>query len=398
MSILTPSNGPAMHAPRVIFLITASATGKVSSINGSKMSKTILVTSAGSGAVNNLMRSILRGDGSTTLIGCHHDRFILKKSPAHRNFLVSAADPEDRPSEDFDQALRSIVAIAGVDLIIPGNDHDALVLARIHESRPLPCCALLPSSETITLCQDKYALYVRLRDGQIPVPRTYPITDRTSLDEAWSAVAPGKLAWCRIRRGVGSRGATKVRDPDQAWAWISYWHTMRDVPVEDFTLSEFLPSRDYNAQGLWSDGKLILIKMCERISYLNADQNPSGTGSTPALAKTVWKQSVIQSCEAAIRAIDGSVCGIFNFDLKESEAGVPCITEINASRFAMITNIYDLVGRHNMAGTYCRLACGDPVNIDDPYDHPGEHYLVRELDALPDIFQCKDLFERIERV
>ena len=28
-----------------------------------------------------------------------------------------------------------------------------------------------------------------------------------------------------------------VRDADQAWNWISYWHTMRGVPVEDFTLS-----------------------------------------------------------------------------------------------------------------------------------------------------------------
>ena len=79
-----------------------------------------------------------------------------------------------------------------------------------------------------------------------------------------------------------------VRDTEQAWNWISYWHTMRDVPVEDFTLSEFLPGRDYNVQGLWFEGRLVLIKMCERLSYLNADQHPSGMASTPALAKTVW--------------------------------------------------------------------------------------------------------------
>ena len=46
--------------------------------------------------------------------------------------------------------------------------------------------------------------------------------------------------------------------------------------------------------------------------------------------------------------------GVFNFDLKENEAGIPCITEINAGRFAMITNIYDLIGRHNMAASYAQ--------------------------------------------
>jgi glutathione synthase/RimK-type ligase-like ATP-grasp enzyme len=360
-----------------------------------KMSRRILITSAGSGQCNNLMRSLLHGDASTLLIGCHSDRFVLKKSAAKRNFLVPVADPEDGVSPAFDQALRSVIAITGVDLIIPGNDRDALVLARINERECLPCCAFLAKVRTIALCQDKYALNVLLRDQHIPVPRTYPVRDRASLIEAWRTLAPGELAWCRIRRGVGSRGATKVRDADQAWNWIDYWHTMRGVPVEDFTLSEFLPGRDYNVQGLWLDGNLVLIKMCERISYLNADQNPSGMGSTPALAKTVWEPAAIEACEAAIRAVDRDARGVFNFDLKENKAGVPCITEINAGRFAMITNLYDLTGRHNMAATYGLLACGASVHIDDPYDDPGEHYLVRELDTLPEIFGASELFERI---
>jgi carbamoyl-phosphate synthase large subunit len=308
------------------------------------------------------------------------------------------ANSEDGASSAFDRALRSVIAIAGVDLVIPGNDCDALVLARIDESVPLPCRSFLSKAEAIALCQDKYALNVLLRAQNIPVPRTYPVMDRASLFEAWRALDPRELAWCRIRRGVGSRGATKVRDADQAWNWISYWHTMRGVPVEDFTLSDFLPGRDYNVQGLWSDGDLVVIKMCERISYLNADQNPSGTGSTPALAKTVWEPAAIEACEAAIRAVDRSARGVFNFDLKENEAGVPCITEINAGRFAMITNLYDLTGRHNMVATYARLACGDSMHIDQPYDDPGEHYLVRELDTFPEIFRGDELFQRIERV
>jgi len=344
------------------------------------------------------MRSLLHDDASTVLIGCNSDRFVLKQSPAQRNFLVAAPDSEGSPSQAFDRDLRAVIARAAVDLVIPGNDQDALVLATVHEREPLPCRTFLPAVKTIALCHDKYALNVLFRGRNIPVATTYPVSDRASLIEAWRELAPRELAWCRIRRGCASRGATMVRDADQAWHWISYWNTMRGVSVEDFTLCEFLPGRDYNVQGIWSNGSLVLIKMCERLSYLNATQNPSGMASTPALAKTIWEPAAIAACEAAMHAVDPHAHGVFFFDLKENEAGIPCVTEINACRFAMITNIHDLVGRYNMAGTYARLGCGLAVDIDDPYDYPGEYYLVRELDTLPGIFPADELFEHIEKV
>lgn len=361
------------------------------------MPRRILVTSAGTGPCNNLMRSLLRADPAIFLVGCHSDRFVLKQSPAQRKFLLQPSDSQEGNFDSFDQALRAVVASTQIDLVIPGNDRDARVLAEMNERTALSCSTFLPATKTIALCQDKYVLNLRLRDQGIPVARTHPVTDYVSLVEAWRALAPRELAWCRIRRGAASRGATMVRDTEQAWNWISYWHTMRDVPVEDFTLSEFLPGRDYNVQGLWFEGRLVLIKMCERLSYLNADQHPSGMASTPALAKTVWIPAAIETCVTAIRAIDHGAHGVFNFDLKENEAGVPCITEINAGRFAMITNLYDLAGRHNMAGTYARLACGEAVTVDDPYDNPGEYYLVRELDTVPSIFEADELFEGISR-
>lgn len=210
----------------------------IGSFGSRKMSRRILITSAGSGPCNNLMRSLLHGDASTFLIGCNSDRFELKQSRGQRNFLLPPSDSA------FDQVLRSVITDADVDLVIPGNDRDALVLAKLHEQTPLPCRAFLPAFETIDLCRDKYLLNLRLRDRGVPVPRTYAVRDRASLNEAWDALDRRDLTWCRIRRGAASRGATMVRDADQAWSWISYWHTMRGVPVEDFTLSEFLPGRD----------------------------------------------------------------------------------------------------------------------------------------------------------
>jgi carbamoyl-phosphate synthase large subunit len=121
-------------------------------------------------------------------------------------------------------------------------------------------------------------------------------------------------------------------------------------------------------------------------------------GSTAALAKTVWEPAAIAACEAAMHAADPQAHGVFFFDMKENADGVACVTEINASRFVMITDFHDLIGRYNMAGTYVRLGCGEPVHIEDPYDAPGEHYLVRELDTLPGIFRADELSEHIEGV
>ena len=46
-----------------------------------------------------------------------------------------------------------------------------------------------------------------------------------------------------------------MKDAEQAWSWISYWNEMRGIPIEEFTLSEYLPGRDFNVQGLWRDGE-----------------------------------------------------------------------------------------------------------------------------------------------
>ena len=54
------------------------------------MTTRVLVLSAGNGAASNLIRSLQAGH--VDVAGAHWDRFVLKKSPAARNFLVPATD------------------------------------------------------------------------------------------------------------------------------------------------------------------------------------------------------------------------------------------------------------------------------------------------------------------
>ena len=67
-----------------------------------------------------------------------------------------------------------------------------------------------------------------------------------------------------------------------------------------------------------------------------------------------------------------------------------------AGRFGMSTNLYDLVGKHNMALTYVRLALGEPVDLRDEYDASEGYYMVRDLDTLTGIFHADDFFDGIE--
>jgi carbamoyl-phosphate synthase large subunit len=174
-----------------------------------------------------------------------------------------------------------------------------------------------------------------------------------------------------------------------------YWEEMRAVPPGSFTLSEYLPGRDFCVQCLWNKGTLVLAKMAERITYLDTG-SPSGVSSMPALAKTAYEPHVVEVCAQAIRALDAKASGVFFIDIKESERGEPCITEINAGRFATMTNIHDLVGRHNMAVTFVRLALGEQVRIRQVFDFAEGHYLVRSVDTLPAIVREDELYQGIK--
>jgi carbamoyl-phosphate synthase large subunit len=352
------------------------------------MTARVLVTGAGTGPGENLLRSLRAGDASLRIVGCHHDRFALKRSTADAKYLVPAAAHRDYP-----RALGRIIGREKVDLLIPTSDADVRRVA--HVGRRLRCRVFLPRTSVIELCQDKYALTARLRARGVPAPRTYGVTSLRAIGELFSRLGPARPVWCRIRFGHGALGALAVTTPAQARSWIGYWERVHGVRSTAFTLSEYLPGRDFSCQSLWHDGALVLTKTFERVAPFGAE--PGGT-SVAALAKTVSDPRVVEVCAAAIRAVDRRASGIFCFDVREDGRGVPRVTEINAGRFSMSTNLYDLVGKHNMALTYVRLALGGTVDIRGEYDAPEGYYMVRDLDTLAGIFHVDEFFEGIEDV
>jgi hypothetical protein len=156
-----------------------------------------------------------------------------------------------------------------------------------------------------------------------------------------------------------------------------------------------LTGRDFACQSLWKDGRLVLIKIVERLAYLDGT---GGAGTIESLAKTVNERAVVELCADAIRLLDPDATGAFSVSVRETHAGIPSITEIDAGRFTTMLNFFDLTGRHNMSATYVRLALDEPVDVADPYDAGEECYFVRGVDTVPAIFRADQLSEGIEEV
>jgi len=348
----------------------------------------LLLTGAGTAATSNLIRSLRAGDRSLTIVGCHNDRFLLRKSSADRNYLVPALT-----HAGYLRALRRVIVKENVDLLIPTTDAEVRAFTRLRTK--LPCRLFLPRKAVVDLCQDKYRLNVALRAHGVPAPLTYPVTRLGALAAIFARLPARAPVWCRVRSGSGSMGAIPVKRPEQARSWIEYWSEMRGIPATSFILSEYLPGRDFSCQAVWRAGTLILVKTAERLSYFGGGGNPSGTSSISQLAKTIFAPEVVEVCGAAIRAIDRRASGTFNFDLRENARGVPCLTEINAGRFPSGTNIFDLTGRFNLAATYVRVALGEPVKLREQYDPAEGYYAVRDLDTLTGIFHADELFDKI---
>jgi carbamoyl-phosphate synthase large subunit len=348
----------------------------------------VVVNRAGTGAGNNLIRSLRAARRSVYVIGCHHDPFVLRKSSADTSCLLPRAE-----HTRYTEALCSVISTERADLFLPHTDDDVHFASRLRDT--LPCRVFLPPHDVVELCQDKYRLNAFLGDRGVPVPLTYPVTSRSPLEEVFARLAPRSPLWCRVRSGSGSVGATPVRTVEQARAWISYWEDMRGIRPGSFVLSEYLPGRDFACQMLWRAGTPVLTKTCERLSYFGGAGRPSGVSSVAALAKTVYEPRVRDICMAAIRALGPEVSGAFSLDLKEDASGVPRITEINAGRFITMMNLFDLTGKRSMTATYLALALEEPVDLGHDYDIDEDHYFMRDVDTVPAIFHADDLFAGI---
>jgi carbamoyl-phosphate synthase large subunit len=353
------------------------------------MATRLLVTSAGTGPSNNLIRSLRAGQPALTILGGHDDPFVLQGSAADRRYLLPSAPAA------WTRALARVAREEAVDLVIPATDADTLTLSRRRAA--LGRRLFLPRASLVDLCADKDRFAARLTRLGLPAPATARVRSLREIDALFRRLAGrgGGPLWCRVRRGAGSLGATPVATAAQARSWIGHWRDVRGVPVDAFTLSEYLPGRDLGCQSVWKNGRPLLSKTYERLSYLASGTQAAPVSSVPALTKTVREPGIAALCTRVIRALDPRASGVFGVDLREDRHGVARVTEINAGRFSSTTNLLDLTGKHNMTAVYLKAALGERVDLDDEYDVAEYHYLLRDIDAPPRILREEEFFDGV---
>jgi hypothetical protein len=355
-----------------------------------KLDIRVLITGAGTGSSGNLVRALRAMTPPPVIVGVNHDRFTLKQSLADVNYLCPRYD-----THQFVDSVLEIVKQESINVVMPTDDDAVKAFSETRDRFPVEL--FLPRRETIELCQDKYALNVFLRRRTIPAPLAYEVRALRDLERIFAGFSRDGLLWCRARRGSRSLAATPVATVEQARAWITQWRDLQGVKVSDFMMAEYLPGRHIVVYSVWRDGRLLLARSVEILSYFAAGNNPSGVFSLPSLAKTVVVPEALQVTVRALQAIETRPSGAFIVELKESANGVLCITEINAGRFPSGATALLSAGKHNMIAVFALSAVGEPVTIDNPHSSSSNYYLVRDIDAIPGVFSTTELLEGIQR-
>jgi len=222
--------------------------------------KRILITGVGGGGSNNLINSIRKSNlKDYELIGSNISKEILAKTPLKGNYILPVAtDP------GYGETLARFIQEKNIDLIIPNNDREVGKVSEIRDQ--LDCKVFLPADEVIKKCHDKHKMYLELEKVGIPMAESFELKSYDDIQSSMDKIGGDKF-WVRPKTGSGSRGATWIKTADQAKAWIDLWIDLRGYELENFTISEFLPGRDYCFQSVWKNGEMIVGKMCERLAY-----------------------------------------------------------------------------------------------------------------------------------
>jgi hypothetical protein len=330
----------------------------------------ILLTGCGSPASQNVLASLRDADEHCHIVGADLNVYHLEWGDLDAAYQAPPTD-----SDEYLPFLRAVIEREGIEFVHGQPDWEVVALSA--HRRELGAATFLPSHRAILRCQDK-AVCARLWH------------DAGLRDDAPQLVAPGddleavadRLGlpfWIRATQGAGARGSCKVDEPRQGETWLDYWGLRRTG--WQFIAQEYLPGREFAFQSLWHDGALVTSAVRERLEFVFPQHAPSGTTSSPVVARSVHEAPVNEAATRAILAVDDHPHGIYCVDLKCDGAGIPRPTEINAGRFFTTSYFFTKLGC-NMPLYYVKLALGEPLPELPKYDAvPADRYWIRHIDC-----------------
>lgn len=346
----------------------------------------------GSGGANNLIRSIRASSyADTEIVGLDANKYLVNKSLANHNYVVPTGS-----KDSYLDAINDAIRRHDADIFIPQHESE---IRTVSENRDrLACPVQLPAPNVVELCLDKFNLNRNLAEQGFPVPETVSLGEY-SIEEAFKKLAHGdQPVWCRTRYGSSGFEAQPIQSPERAAQWAEYWHNQQSIPYEQFTLSEFLPGRDFHILTFWKDGELVIGKGNER-NQLFFGENTGA--ATPLVGRQIYDEQLNNRCTRIAEEIAPNATGNLGFDFREARDGTRKLTEINVGKFSMVNYFFNMSGEYNMAELFLDAALGKKEqlpDLDNPYgDANTDLFLSRGIDLEPEIFSIEEI-EGVERL
>jgi carbamoyl-phosphate synthase large subunit len=312
------------------------------------------------------------------IVGTEASEYYLHTMPTDIKYLVpKAKDP------NYVDRLNEIIRKEKIDFLHAQPDVEVEIVSECREK--LEAQTFLPSKQAVKACQDKLVSANAWKNKGIPVAKTVVIKQESDIDRAFTEL--GSPIWIRATRGAGGKGSTPADNRETAVSWINYWRA-RNVDWE-FIAQEMLPGRNIAFHSVWRNGELVTSMARERLEYIYAYLAPSGIMGTPAVQKTVQDNTINKISTEAVLAIDPNFTGIASVDLKESNAGVPCVTEINPGRMFTTSFFFSYASkvlfndyRINIPYLYTKLAYKEEIPKLEKYNPlPADIYWIRHMDT-----------------
>lgn len=306
--------------------------------------KRLLLSETGGTLTRNFIASVREASEPYHVVGVTSHPYELALSNADESYLVpDARDPS------FIPVLCAIAEETGAQFL--HSQHDAVIKVLAANRARLPVSTFLPSTETVELCVDKYATYLRWKEAGLPVAESLGIDSPADLTKAFETL--GETIWIRLKEGGGGAGSLPVDDPVFANAWINHFDGWGS-----FIASELLSSDSITWSSIWQRGDLVVAQARKRLYWLFANRTLSGVTGVTGAALTVRDEVVDAFAERAIRAIDPLPNGIFSVDMTYDRQGQLRATEINIGRFFTTIHFFTEAGL-NMPEVFLQLAFGE---------------------------------------
>ena len=313
--------------------------------------KRILITGAGGTPSANFVRSLRASSESFYLIGVDCNEYYLQRAETNEKYLVPYAD-----DKDYIPILKEVIQETKPDLLYSQPDQEIYVISKIRSELwdEYGVRVFLPEHETIKLCQDKFASYLKWMEAGLRVPETVKINNEDDLRAAFDKF--GSPVWVRaIFSPGGGKGSFRAENYKVAKAWMDFCEGWGN-----FTAAKCLRPNSTTWMSIWKGGELIVAQGRKRMYWEFANRAPSGVTGITGTGITISDPVVDEVVLKAIIAVDKQPNGIFSVDLTYDEEGVPNPTEINIGRF-FTTHYFFTTAGLNMPYLFVKLAFNEDI-------------------------------------